>query len=72
MHKILIEVDKSCEMACVSLNDKCVMMGNNWDFHPGCHGISEYGDFKGYHSLAIAIQNKVGGEIIIDREWKYE
>ena len=43
MNKIIIYRDESCEMAELYLNDECIMSGNYWDFHPGCHGIYEYG-----------------------------
>lgn len=74
MNKNIIEikVDKSCEMAQVSLNDKIVMSGNFWDFHPGCHGINEYGDFNGYSDLARAIALKVGDCEIIKSEYSYK
>lgn len=54
--KILIEVDQSCEMARVSIDGKGVMEGNFWDFHPGCHGIHEYGEFESYKHLADRIK----------------
>lgn len=57
--RIQIGVDKSCEMAIVLIDGKCVMEGNFWDFHPGCYGINEYGDFKGYLSLASAVEIKL-------------
>lgn len=57
-----ILVDRSCEMARVSLNGNCVMEGNFWDFHPGCHGITDYGDFRGYSGLATAISMKLYSE----------
>lgn len=57
-----ILVDESCEMARVSLNGTCVMEGNFWDFHPGCHGITKYGDFRGYSGLATAISLKLYSE----------
>lgn len=56
---ILIEVDESCDMARVSLNDECIMEGNDWDFHPGCHGIDEYGDWKGCRQLSHKIRQKL-------------
>lgn len=56
---ILVEVDRSCEMGRVSLNDECIMEGNYWDFHPGCHGIDEYGDWKGYTHLSEKIYQKL-------------
>jgi hypothetical protein len=61
-------------MAEVHLNDKCIMVGNFWDFHPGCHGIHEYGDFKGFDSLAVSVAHKLneqGKKSIIVRE-KYD
>jgi hypothetical protein len=35
------------------------MSGNFWDFHPGCHGINQYGDFYGFDDLAIKISGKL-------------
>jgi hypothetical protein len=55
---ISVLVDRSCDMAKVSIDDKCVMSGNFWDFHPGCHGINQYGDFYGFDDLAIKIMRK--------------
>ena len=55
---ISVLVDRSCDMAKVSIDDKCVMAGNFWDFHPGCHGINQYGDFYGFDDLAIKIMRK--------------
>lgn len=52
---IQVQVDDAREMACVSIDGKIVMQGNFHDFHPGCHGITEYGDFKGYPYLVQAI-----------------
>lgn len=52
---ITIYKDPSCEMAKVKLNKAWIMEGNYWDFHPGCHGINTYGDFKGPDGLATAI-----------------
>lgn len=59
-NKILIKTDSSCEMAAVYLNDKLVMSGNFWDFHPHCHGIHKYGDFKGVNGLVNAIIKTIG------------
>jgi hypothetical protein len=47
-------------MARVSIDGKCVMEGNFWDFHPGCHGINEYGEFAGFDDLAMKILFKLG------------
>ena len=75
-NKILVEVDNRCSMAAVSLNNKCVMEGNFWDFHPGCHGISEWGEFKGYISLYRNIRDtllKSGEAVNIEiKEYVYE
>jgi hypothetical protein len=59
---ILVQSDRSCEMAAVAIDDKCVMSGNFWDFHPGCHGINEYGEFGGHDDLAIRILLKLTKE----------
>lgn len=68
---IEIKIDESCDMAAVYLNGELIMSGNFWDFHPGCHGIHKYGDFKGYSDLAIAIASKVGNAEIIKSEYSY-
>lgn len=72
-------VDDSCEMAKVTLNGKCVMEGNFWDFHPGCHGIHKYGDWNGFANLVQAIyikfikDGKKSEDIIIERvTYKFE
>ena len=67
-----VKVDKSCEMAEVYLNDKLIMMGNFWDFHPNCHGIYEYGEFKGYLDLGRMIALKVGDCEIVKSKYSYE
>lgn len=65
---IEVNVDNLSEMASVYLNGKHIMSGNFWDFHPNCHGIHEYGEFKGYRGLANAIALKIGDcEIITKR-----
>lgn len=71
MNNITIRTDEASEMALVELNDKCIMMGNFWDFHPNCMGIREYGDFNSYTQLAMAIQKKLGGTITYDFTWRY-
>jgi hypothetical protein len=55
-------------MAIVLLNGKCVMMGNFWDFHPGSHNITEYGDFNSHKELVQAIEKtlkELGEEVSI-------
>lgn len=72
---ILVEVDDSCEMAMVSINKECVMEGNFWDFHPGCHGITKYGDFNSYTELVQKIflyLRKKGFEKIEIKKRKYK
>jgi hypothetical protein len=50
------------EMAFVYVRDAVsgkrtlIQMGNFWDFHPGCHGITKYGSFKGYEGLAYRVE----------------
>ena len=44
------------EGAEVLLDGEQVMGGQEHDFYPGCHGITEYGYFKGPESLATAIE----------------
>lgn len=76
-HNIIIsEYDENCEMARVILNENCVMEGNHWDFHPGCHGIHKWGDFKSPVDLVAAIKRTLEekGETVevIAKEYKYE
>jgi hypothetical protein len=53
---IRVRQDESCEMAEVYLDDKYIMGGNYWDFHSGCHGIYEYGEFKDLNELRYNLQ----------------
>ena len=39
-NKVTVDIDRSCEMAQVKVNGKVIMVGNFWDFHPGCHGFN--------------------------------
>lgn len=59
-HIINLKVDDYSEMATIYLDNKVIMTGNFWDFHPGCHGITEWGDFRGYTGLIRAISEKLG------------
>lgn len=68
---ITVKLEPSCEMAGVWVEDECVMVGNYWDFYPGCHGIHKYGEFKGPFSLARAIERALknrGEEVVIVRK----
>ena len=55
-------IDASCEMAEVLIEDAFVMVGNLWDFHPGCHGGWFYelekqaGGFTSAQGLAVSLQ----------------
>jgi len=73
---ISILVDRVVDMAKVSIDDKCVMEGNFGDFHPGFHGINDYGNFYGFDDLAIKMMGKfkLDGKksIIIKGEYKYQ
>jgi len=55
--EIIVFNDKSCDMAYVTDDGECIMEGNLWDFHTGCHGIDTYGNFNGCLGLALAVQN---------------
>lgn len=52
-------IDESCEMAGVYLDGKLVMLGNYWDFHPGCHGIHKWGNFDSDDDLVARIKAKL-------------
>lgn len=73
---ITIGIQQSCEMAIVDLNGSCLMMGNYWDFHNGCHGM-DVPEFNSHIGLAgifedalIAYGKKV--QVVINKEWKYD
>jgi hypothetical protein len=59
---ITVRIDDYTEMAEVLLNNNYIMMGNFWDFHPGCYSIGNtesYGNFKGHISLAKAVKENL-------------
>lgn len=60
-NKVIIttSVDNDCNMAKVKVNNLLIMTGNFWDFHPGCHGINLYGDFKTYWGLASKLKDYI-------------
>ena len=73
---ITIGIQKSCEMATVDLNGDCLMMGNYWDFHNGCHGM-DIPSFNSYSELATIFEDALIAncktvQIVIDNEWKYD
>ena len=47
------------EMALVQIDGETVMLGNLWDFHPGCHDITEWGDFSDPSELVGNIKAKL-------------
>jgi hypothetical protein len=73
---ILIEIDEDSEMARVSIDNECVMEGNYWDFHPGCHGITKYGHFSDYTQLVQRIYlylTKSSSKVIVEKKkYKYK
>lgn len=75
-HVILIEKDLEVKMARVSLNKNIIMEGNFWDFHPGCTGVTEYGNFNSYAQLASLVGNQFFKETgiqpdFIHKNYKY-
>ena len=64
---IYVKKDPSCEMAKVYTRIGTLpkgmktydfgMEGNYWDFHPGCHGMHQFGDFNSPSGLAHAIMH---------------
>jgi len=70
---VTIQIDDSCAMAQVLVNDVLIMVGNFWDFHPGCHGIDVR--FSSYDELADVFVQALevhGVTLIRDTEWTYE
>lgn len=75
-NRVVICKDDSCDMAEVLVNGHSVMMGNTWDFHPGCHGFN-LPDFQTPEDLAELFLNALKAEgkqaeIIEDLDWTYE
>lgn len=73
---VLIRKDDSCSMGEVSVNGKCIMLGNDWDFHPGCHGF-DLPDFSTAEELAALFANaltQAGNKVecVTDRTWCFE
>ena len=56
MITITCEVDKNCKMARVNDSVGNGMEGNFWDFHPGCHGITKFGFFRGFRLFVQALK----------------
>lgn len=76
LNVVLIKTDRSCQMAEVSVNGKTIMLGNEWDFHNGCHGM-DLPTFRGKVSLANIFDEffkSLGyqSEIKLDNTWKFE
>lgn len=67
---IKIRTDHSCDMAEVWVNERCVYMGNFWDYYPGCHGITDF-DFNspgGFASGVEVIALREGMEVEVVKE----
>jgi hypothetical protein len=58
-HIINLKIDDYSEMATIYLDNKLIMTGNFWDFHPECHDIKEWGEFRGYLGLVRVISEKI-------------
>ena len=73
---ITISYDKSCEMAKIRNGNRVEMEGNYWDFHPGCHGITKYGNFNTPKELSSRMRefyiNKGFNVIIKEREYRWK
>lgn len=74
---IYIGIDESCDMATVDLNGNCVMLGNFWDFHNGCHGFYDMRDFRGYRDLAALVETYIlrrglTCQVVVDDQWEYK
>lgn len=75
-NKVTVDIDRSCKMAQVKVNGKLVMVGNFWDFHPGCHGFYGLPSFSGHDSLAqVFVQGLEADQrqvnLVTNEEWTY-
>lgn len=79
---IIVRRDPSCKMASVFIEGRKKvpigdgMEGNYWDFHPGCHGIHEFGDFSGPFGLMNGMRDaleKLGWKVTtsVEDNWRY-
>lgn len=73
---VTTDLDGSCDMAQVSVNGQVVMVGNLWDFHPGCHGFNLPG-FHGHEELTDLFVKALTahvGEVVqtVNEDWVYE
>ena len=58
-HIINLHIDDYSETATIYLDNKLIMSGNFWDFHPDYNDIKEWGDFRGFTGLVKAISDKL-------------
>ena len=55
-HLITHYVDSAGDGAQVFLDGKCIMSGQEHDFHPGCENVTEFGEFQGSGGLVDRIE----------------
>lgn len=67
---ITLYYKKESNLYAIEVDNEHIMSGNHWDFHPNCHGIHKYGDFKGPYSLIKAIENYYKNDFAIIKERK--
>lgn len=76
MIKIIIERDKSCEMARVNDGVGNGMEGNYWDFHNGCHGLIKFDKFNTVDEFSEVLKkfHESNGEKveIVNTDYKFE
>lgn len=78
VNKIVIHRDYNCDMAEVIINRETDYLGNEWDYHPGCHGEYHLGDFKGsdgYVNACVIYYTKFGYKfadvVVKEGTWDY-
>ena len=73
---VAVNIDESCDMAEVLVNEKMIMVGNFWDFRPEVHGL-DLPRFSGHDDLARVFQCALldaghAVDTVENREWEFQ
>lgn len=68
---VVLRTDDSCSMSQVEVNGCIIMFGNDWDFHPGCHGFA-LPDFDTPKQLAEMFAEALECDVKYDDSWVFE
>ena len=83
IYKIIVRIDKTCEMARVSTYQDSAYIaalsteGNYCDFYNGCYGMYHLPSFNGVESFVVAVKAWLAARshtvesVTYDCEWRY-